>query len=109
MIRIQPNEGIYMKINNKVGLLGCASPICHAQPARMMPRSTVHLRAQLSGAHLHHSSTHLPALCPAPPYPPQVPGLGLRIDTTRLDLTYKSKYDAHLPGEAHVHGQGAHT
>lgn len=43
VIRIQPNEGIYMKINNKV------------------------------------------------------PGLGLRIDTTRLDLTYKSKYDVHLP------------
>lgn len=44
VIRIQPNEGIYMKINNKV------------------------------------------------------PGLGLRIDTTRLDLTYKAKYDALLPG-----------
>ncbi|KAL4452485.1 hypothetical protein ABPG75_008147 [Micractinium tetrahymenae] len=43
VIRIQPNEGIYLKINNKV------------------------------------------------------PGLGLRIDTTRLDLTYKSKYEAHLP------------
>jgi len=44
VIRIQPNEGIYLKINNKV------------------------------------------------------PGLGLRIDTTRLDLTYKSKYQALLPG-----------
>ncbi len=46
--------------------------------------------------------TFLPSV-PAPPYPLQVPGLGLRIDTTRLDLTYKSKYDAHLPGEAHTH------
>jgi hypothetical protein len=27
-----------------------------------------------------------------------VPGLGLRVDTTRLDLTYKSRYQAHLPG-----------
>jgi glucose-6-phosphate 1-dehydrogenase len=44
VIRIQPNEGIYLKINNKV------------------------------------------------------PGLGLRIDTTRLDLTYKSKYQSMLPG-----------
>jgi glucose-6-phosphate 1-dehydrogenase len=44
VIRIQPNEGIYLKVNNKV------------------------------------------------------PGLGLRIDTTRLDLTYKSKYQATLPG-----------
>ncbi|KAI3438309.1 hypothetical protein D9Q98_000743 [Chlorella vulgaris] len=43
VIRIQPNEGIYLKVNNKV------------------------------------------------------PGLGLRIDTTRLDLTYKSKYQATLP------------
>ena len=45
VIRIQPNEGIYLKINNKV------------------------------------------------------PGLGLRIDTTRLDLTYRAKYKAHLPGQ----------
>ena len=48
VIRIQPNEGIYLKVNNKV------------------------------------------------------PGLGLRIDTTRLDLTYKSKYEATLPGESQV-------
>ena len=45
VIRIQPNEGIYLKINNTV------------------------------------------------------PGLGLRIDTTRLDLTYRAKYKAHLPGQ----------
>ena len=25
--------------------------------------------------------------------------LGLRIDTTRLDLTYRAKYKAHLPGQ----------
>lgn len=43
VIRIQPDEGIYLKINNKV------------------------------------------------------PGLGLRIDTTRLDLTYKSRYQTDLP------------
>ena len=38
---------------------------------------------------------------PSPPVPQpssQVPGLGLRIDSTRLDLTYKAKYDTHLPG-----------
>ena len=29
-----------------------------------------------------------------------MPGLGLRIDTTRLDLTYRSRYKTHLPGEA---------
>jgi glucose-6-phosphate 1-dehydrogenase len=43
VIRIQPDEGIYLKINNKV------------------------------------------------------PGLGLRVDTTRLDLTYKARYAAELP------------
>lgn len=43
VIRIQPDEAIYLKINNKV------------------------------------------------------PGLGLRVDTTRLDLTYKSRYAAQLP------------
>jgi glucose-6-phosphate 1-dehydrogenase len=43
VIRIQPDEAIYLKINNKV------------------------------------------------------PGLGLRVDTTRLDLTYKSRYKAQLP------------
>ncbi len=45
VIRIQPNEAIYLKVNNKV------------------------------------------------------PGLGLRIDVSRLDLSYKSKYNTHLPGE----------
>lgn len=45
VIRIQPNEAIYLKVNNKV------------------------------------------------------PGLGLRIDTTRLDLSYKSKYNTQLPGK----------
>lgn len=45
MIRIQPDEAIYLKVSNKV------------------------------------------------------PGLGLRIDTTRLDLTYKARYAAQLPGE----------
>eukprot|EP00887_Chlorella_sp_A99_P001264 scaffold14.g1264.t1 len=44
VIRIQPNEAIYLKINNKV------------------------------------------------------PGLGLRIDTSRLDLSYQSRYRAQLPG-----------
>ncbi len=44
VIRIQPNEAIYLKINNKV------------------------------------------------------PGLGLRIDISRLDLSYKSKYNTTLPG-----------
>ena len=43
VIRIQPNEAIYLKINNKV------------------------------------------------------PGLGLNLDVTKLDLTYKSRYDQHLP------------
>ena len=44
VIRIQPDEGIYLKVNNKV------------------------------------------------------PGLGLKLDATRLDLTYRSRYaDAHLP------------
>lgn len=43
VIRIQPNEGIYLKINNKV------------------------------------------------------PGLGLRVDTTKLDLTYKARYEDILP------------
>ena len=43
MIRIQPNEAIYLKINNKI------------------------------------------------------PGLGLNLDVTKLDLTYKSRYDQHLP------------
>ena len=43
MIRIQPNEAIYLKVNNKV------------------------------------------------------PGLGLNLDVTKLDLTYKSRYDQHLP------------
>ncbi|GAB4818749.1 hypothetical protein N2152v2_005795 [Parachlorella kessleri] len=43
VIRIQPNEAIYLKVNNKV------------------------------------------------------PGLGLRIDVSRLDLSYKSKYNTHLP------------
>jgi glucose-6-phosphate 1-dehydrogenase len=43
VIRIQPDEAIYLKVNNKI------------------------------------------------------PGLGLSIDTTRLDLTYKSRYDATLP------------
>ena len=40
MIRIQPNEAIYLKINNKV------------------------------------------------------PGLGLRLDTTKLDLSYSARYNA---------------
>lgn len=44
VIRIQPNEAIYLKVNNKV------------------------------------------------------PGLGLRIDISRLDLSYKSKYNTQLPG-----------
>ncbi|KAK2079129.1 Glucose-6-phosphate 1-dehydrogenase 1, chloroplastic [Prototheca wickerhamii] len=43
VIRIQPNESIYLKINNKV------------------------------------------------------PGLGLNVDTTRLDLSYDSRYQTHLP------------
>lgn len=43
VIRIQPDEAIYLKVNNKI------------------------------------------------------PGLGLQIDTTRLDLSYKSKYDSTLP------------
>ncbi|KAH7622019.1 hypothetical protein Ndes2526B_g02844 [Nannochloris sp. 'desiccata'] len=43
VIRIQPDEAIYLKVNNKV------------------------------------------------------PGLGLRVDTTRLDLTYKSRYQSELP------------
>ena len=43
VIRIQPDEAIYLKVNNKI------------------------------------------------------PGLGLNIDTTRLDLSYKSRYDAQLP------------
>ena len=43
VIRIQPNEAIYLKVNNKI------------------------------------------------------PGLGLKIDTTRLDLTYKSRYTTTLP------------
>ncbi|KAL6781665.1 GLD2 [Auxenochlorella protothecoides x Auxenochlorella symbiontica] len=43
VIRIQPNESIYLKINNKV------------------------------------------------------PGLGLRVENTRLDLTYGSRYQTHLP------------
>ena len=43
MIRIQPDEAIYLKINNKI------------------------------------------------------PGLGLRLDTSKLDLTYKSRYNTHLP------------
>lgn len=54
VIRIQPNEGIYLKINNKV------------------------------------------------------PGLGLRIDSTRLDLTYKSKYQSLLPGGAGRGTRGTH-
>lgn len=45
VIRIQPNESIYLKINNKV------------------------------------------------------PGLGLRVENTRLDLTYGSRYQTHLPGQ----------
>lgn len=48
VIRIQPNEAIYLKVNNKV------------------------------------------------------PGLGLRIDISRLDLSYKSKYNTQLPGAALV-------
>lgn len=43
VIRIQPDEAIYLKVNNKI------------------------------------------------------PGLGLKIDTTRLDLSYKSRYDSQLP------------
>ena len=43
VIRIQPNEAIYLKINNKV------------------------------------------------------PGLGLRLDTTKLDLSYSARYNAVLP------------
>lgn len=43
VIRIQPDEAIYLKINNKI------------------------------------------------------PGLGLRLDTSKLDLTYKSRYNTHLP------------
>lgn len=43
MIRIQPDEAIYLKINNKV------------------------------------------------------PGLGLRLDVSRLDLSYKSRYNQQLP------------
>lgn len=43
MIRIQPNESIYLKINNKV------------------------------------------------------PGLGLRLDTTKLDLSYSDRYRTQLP------------
>jgi len=43
VIRIQPNESIYLKINNKV------------------------------------------------------PGLGLRLDTTKLDLSYSDKYRTQLP------------
>ena len=43
VIRIQPDEAIYLKINNKI------------------------------------------------------PGLGLRLDSSKLDLTYKSRYNTHLP------------
>lgn len=43
VIRIQPDEAIYLKVNNKI------------------------------------------------------PGLGLRLDTTKLDLTYKARYNTHLP------------
>ena len=43
VIRIQPNESIYLKINNKV------------------------------------------------------PGLGLNLDVTKLDLSYKARYNKHLP------------
>ena len=31
------------------------------------------------------------------PPPPQVPGLGLRLDTTKLDLQYQSTYKKELP------------
>lgn len=53
VIRIQPNESIYLKINNKV------------------------------------------------------PGLGLRVENTRLDLTYGSRYQTHLPGQRAVGKRGA--
>ncbi|CAK0785009.1 glucose-6-phosphate 1-dehydrogenase [Coccomyxa viridis] len=43
VMRIQPNEAIYLKINNKI------------------------------------------------------PGLGMKLDTTKLDLTYKQRYNVHLP------------
>ena len=43
VIRIQPDEAIYLKINNKI------------------------------------------------------PGLGLRLDSSKLDLTYKARYNTHLP------------
>lgn len=99
VIRIQPNEGIYMKINNKVGRgRGQCRPGHNAMLCimwRCLLHGALHASCQPSGT---LQPINQPALCPLL-RPLQVPGLGLRIDTTRLDLTYKSKYDAHLPGE----------
>lgn len=75
----------------------CARGAARAAFTRGLPRDL--------GLEHSHSARGSPGaarddrLVPAPAALSQVPGLGLRIDTTRLDLTYKSKYEAHLPGE----------
>lgn len=79
VIRIQPRESIYLKINNKVGIGGARAahdtrpspacwPVCSACPCS-----------------------------PARPPSSQVPGLGMRLDTTKLDLVYKDEYSKELP------------
>lgn len=90
VIRIQPKEAIYLKINNKV-----RRPLLHHRhapascPCLLPPKNK-----SKQSKHTHtraRERAHTLSLCC------QVPGLGLRLDTTRLDLQYQNTYQQQLP------------
>ena len=81
VIRIQPNEGTCVNL---------LPPPHH--PTHPSPRQVIRIQPN-EGIFLKINN--------------KVPGLGLRIDTTNLDLTYKAKYSGHLPGERAAAGRGA--
>lgn len=64
----------------------CRAHPCCAPPLRFTSR-TAAARRRPAG-----SRARSLALCP-----PQVPGLGLRLDQTRLDLQYQEEYAGELP------------
>jgi hypothetical protein len=87
VIRIQPKEAIYLKINNKVQTRHAHSS---CENARLATAATA---PRPRTATLLFSAARISAVCgPLPCTTSQVPGLGLRLDTTRLDLQYQSAY-----------------
>jgi hypothetical protein len=111
VIRIQPDEAIYLKVNNKVregvmrggegvsglvravgvgegvgGVCDCCSVVFFVC-VRLMDE-----KQQQNDTHAHTAKR-------PPKLATKVPGLGLRLDTSRLDLQYRSAFAGALGGE----------